>query len=295
MVIASYFGGEHCAEASKASEAMLRARCGGVCKRPIHQLSRRQMDQVLSRLQKKFTYTERIRLLSSMFLGTPYRLGPLGEGPKGQWDKDPIFRTDRVDCVTYVETVLALARSDHWKEARLRLQHIRYKAGRIRFFARNHFTAAQWLPENQRAGFIRVITRKVGKNKTKALQKNITQNTWKLRSWSWWKKRLPPTARPRSYTLSYIPLRDMKTVVSSLPSIGWMGEVFSRKGNPISIQHVGFFVRKKGRIWFRHANRPRVQEVPLLQYAAWRMKQKKRRRKAKVIGFSFASFPFPNP
>ncbi|MGZ6134961.1 MAG: N-acetylmuramoyl-L-alanine amidase-like domain-containing protein, partial [Myxococcaceae bacterium] len=51
----------------------------------------------------------RILGLSAQFLGTPYAHSPLGEG-EGP-DPDPRLRLDRMDCLTFVETVMALALS----------------------------------------------------------------------------------------------------------------------------------------------------------------------------------------
>src|SRR5688572_7398635 len=45
---------------------------------------------------------------AAFFLDAPYLLEPLGEGPDGVYSQEPLYRTDRFDCVTYVDTVLAL-------------------------------------------------------------------------------------------------------------------------------------------------------------------------------------------
>ena len=56
---------------------------------------------------------DRILKIGEVFLGRPYVRGALGEGPDGRFDKNPLFRFDCFDCLTYVNTVLALALADH--------------------------------------------------------------------------------------------------------------------------------------------------------------------------------------
>src|SRR5438094_952237 len=49
--------------------------------------------------------TQRIVSISARYRGTPYRRDPLGEGPAGTIDRDPLICTTGVDCQTYVEQV----------------------------------------------------------------------------------------------------------------------------------------------------------------------------------------------
>jgi hypothetical protein len=92
-------------------------------------------------------------------LGTPYAHSPLGEG-EGV-DKDPRFRLDQVDCLTFVETVMALALSDTPEDVLHVLDSIRYQ-GRPEYVARNHLMEAEWLPSNAAKGWIRDVTPTLG-------------------------------------------------------------------------------------------------------------------------------------
>src|SRR5205807_1023124 len=83
----------------------------------------------------------RAEAVSGFLLGRPYVLSPLGEG--GGLDKDPRFRLDAFDCVTYVETVIALANAKSVEEARALIDDIRYD-GPPDFDHRNHYVEAQW-------------------------------------------------------------------------------------------------------------------------------------------------------
>ena len=53
------------------------------------------------------TLAAKIDQVSSPFLGTTYAISPLGEG--SGIDTDPRLRWDKVDCLTFVETSMALA------------------------------------------------------------------------------------------------------------------------------------------------------------------------------------------
>ena len=96
--------------------------------------------------------------ISALFLGVPYKLGPLGEGPDGEFDRDPLIRFDAFDCTTFVETVMALALESDLDAAARTLQKIRYKDGQIGYATRNHFIGLDWVPNNVRAGSLRDIT-----------------------------------------------------------------------------------------------------------------------------------------
>ena len=93
--------------------------------------------------------------LRERFLGTPYAHSPLGEG-EGP-DPDPRLRLDRVDCLTYVETVMALALSGSVEDVVHVLDSIRYRT-RPDYAGRNHLMEAEWLPSNAAKGLVRDVT-----------------------------------------------------------------------------------------------------------------------------------------
>lgn len=47
---------------------------------------------------------QRIDWISKQFIGVPYVLGSLGEGPKVRYDQFPQYRVDGFDCDVYVNT-----------------------------------------------------------------------------------------------------------------------------------------------------------------------------------------------
>lgn len=93
--------------------------------------------------------------LSNFFLNVPYVLGALGEGPLARFDQSPLYRHDGVDCLTYVNTVLALYFSKSFEEFEQKIVDLNYYEGMALYQNRFHFMSADWNPQNARNGFIR--------------------------------------------------------------------------------------------------------------------------------------------
>ena len=128
---------------------------------PVLQMSEQQLDRAIADAHLVPAIGERVERLSALFVGVPYGDYPLGEGsgvePQARW------RVDKVDCQTFVETVLAMANAKSLDRARTILDDIRYAGDppKVSFATRNHFTEAQWLPANTAKGYLREETRTV--------------------------------------------------------------------------------------------------------------------------------------
>lgn len=107
---------------------------------------------------KALSMPERLEKMSSLFLGKPYVLGALGEGASGRYDQYPLYRVDAFDCLTFVETVLALSLADNLSSFQERMKNIRYQDGRVSFLMRNHFTDLDWNTHNQHQGLLKDVT-----------------------------------------------------------------------------------------------------------------------------------------
>ncbi len=110
-------------------------------------------DQQISQLYREiqamtFTPLERLKVISHFFLGQPYVDGALGEGPDGYFDQSPLYRTDAFDCVTFVNTVLALWRATDLAEFKQNIVRINYANDHPDFVSRHHFLETDWLPHN---------------------------------------------------------------------------------------------------------------------------------------------------
>ena len=116
---------------------------------PLHQMDVAQIDAELRRAPRADApFAERLSAAAHAALGTPYQDGPLGEGPEGKYDTDPMLDFSKVDCVTYVEQSLAMATASSYDEMFANLQQIRYKAGQTNFEDRNHFMISDWIANN---------------------------------------------------------------------------------------------------------------------------------------------------
>ncbi len=92
----------------------------------------------------------RLRFFSKALLGKPYFLGPTGEGRHGDADPLPIADLTRMDCVTYMENALGLARARSAAGFIPAILPIRYHGDSVAFANRNHYFVGEWLANNPR-------------------------------------------------------------------------------------------------------------------------------------------------
>jgi len=118
-------------------------------------LSRRRVEQLLSETKHDRSAGSRIDVLSRHFLGHSYKPNPL----IGSADTVEVFTAslDGFDCVTYIETIVALARASNVDDFTEWLRRIRYERGRIQWERRNHYMTL-WIRNNVREGIIRPVS-----------------------------------------------------------------------------------------------------------------------------------------
>ena len=194
----------------------------------------------------------RVLGLSEQLVGTPYAHSPLGEG-EGQ-DPDPRLRLDRVDCLTFVETVMALALSSSEEDVLHVLDSIRYR-GRPGYAERNHLMEAGWLPSNAAKGFVRDVTVQLGGEGVLPEAKVIGPEAWA--STTARALALPPEARLTGrFPLSVLPADQVAARAARWPSGTLLLVV--REDAPwriTRVSHLGFVVQRGGRTYLRHATR----------------------------------------
>ena len=96
----------------------------------------------------------RLEYFSKKLQGTPYRLGPMGEGTLDPIEPEPLVYLDSVDCVTFLEHTLAMALAPSEDSLFNVLQKIRYLGGEISYRTRKHYLLADWVGEGK---FARVL------------------------------------------------------------------------------------------------------------------------------------------
>jgi hypothetical protein len=202
----------------------------------------------------------RIARVSGGYLGTSYRLDPLGEGPSGDVDRDPLFDRRRVDCLTFVEQVLAEATAPSKSDFMARLQRIRYHDGVVSFRTRNHYTVTDWLPHN--AWLVEDVTRALGGTRTERMVKLIDHSAFFRRHGC-----DPAGAGKDRSETRYIPREAVSVLAVRIPSATLA--IFVQRRPGIIAAHCGWLLRLPGRpLILRHASRRhgRVVDEPFLDY-----------------------------
>lgn len=114
-----------------------------------------EAHRLLNRPEAPAAYLDRLKFFSGSLLDRPYFLGPTGEGRFGRIDPSPLLDLDRFDCVTYIESSMALALSAQPRDMLPRILALRYGSDSIGFAARNHYFVEDWLRHN--ASRVRVV------------------------------------------------------------------------------------------------------------------------------------------
>ncbi len=123
---------------------------------------------------KTNTLVGRIDYLTQQFVmrANPYVFEPLGEGSGANFNQKPLYRLDVFDCMSFVETMLALASTPLASDSaellnsfQEKINAIRYKDSIVSFYTRNHFPEVDWMPNNSAAHHFIDITREVALNK----------------------------------------------------------------------------------------------------------------------------------
>ncbi|MBI5625041.1 MAG: DUF1460 domain-containing protein [Elusimicrobia bacterium] len=254
----------------------------------FHGMSEAAIAGALSRIHREQPdLAGRVAAVSAGFLTTPYKLGPLGEGNKAEFDRDPLYSFQQADCTTFVEQVMALSLERNLQKAlKTTLQKIRYKDGAVGYETRNHFPETDWLPNNIRAGFIEDITERVGGGKAKVAVKLVSKADWyagKTKDDIQGFPGLSPeeleaklaVLRSRGEGLPdeearipFIPVEALPAVLAAIPS-GTIANIVRepRADKPVLITHQTLVVEVGGRKVLRHAAYGRqVEDVPVMGY-----------------------------
>ena len=198
-------------------------------------LSRRRVEQLLAKLNDDRCASSRIEALSSELLGRPYRPNPL----IGSADTREVFTAslEGFDCVTYIETVLALARATNFPDFVDWLRKIRYEQGRIQWKRRNHYMT-RWIHNNVCEGIISPISTPAMPMLSKERLLNVV-----------------PGLDTQRMRIKYAPKRAVPRLEPHLQSGDLIFFVSTRKN--LDVFHAGIIVRDRKKIFMRHASRSR--------------------------------------
>jgi hypothetical protein len=194
-------------------------------------LSRRRVEQLVSMAKSDSIYG-RIDVLSRHFLRRAYKQNPL----IGSSETTEVFTAslDGFDCVTYIETVLALARAADVDQFIEWLRTIRYEHGRIQWERRNHYMTG-WIRNNVRAGIIRSVTMQAA-----TISRERVLN-------------VVPGLKPQRVRIKCIPKPAVPQIESHLKTGDLIFFASTRKH--LDVFHAGIIVRDGTRTLMRHASR----------------------------------------
>ena len=200
---------------------------------PPRDLSPRRVVQLLSQAKSESSIAGRIETLSRYFLGRPYQPDPL----IGSADTSEVFTAslDGFDCVTYIETVLALARASNVEDFVGWLRTIRYEHGRIQWKRRNHYVTF-WIRNNVREG----IVTPVEVPNLPALSRERVLD-------------VVPGLAPQRTRVKCVPKAAVPRLEQHLQSGDLIFFVSTRKN--LDVFHAGIIVRDEKRVLMRHASR----------------------------------------
>lgn len=212
---------------------------------PPEGLNRVEAEGLLRDVDGVTSIAERIEKISQWFLGRPYVEAPLGGGV----DQKEVFSASLYgfDCVTYIESVLAIAVSRTLGEFIDSLRKIRYAQGTIGWFSRNHYMI-DWARNNQSAGFVSNPT--TGGH---TVEKTCNLN-------------LIPGLPSRTETFSYFAKSSLSG--SRLPIDTGDLALFVSERETLDVFHTGILIKHDNDAVMRHATRTAgsVIEQPLVDF-----------------------------
>lgn len=175
----------------------------------------------------------RIDVISRHFLGRPYKPNPL----IGTADTPEVFAAslDGFDCVTYIETVVALYRSSNVDDFTNWLRKIRYDRGLIQWARRNHYMTS-WIRNNVREGIISPLSMPAVPMVSRERILNVV-----------------PGLSPRRTRLKCVPKRSVLRLQQFLQTGDLIFFASTRKH--LDVFHAGIIVRDGKRVLMRHASR----------------------------------------
>jgi D-alanyl-D-alanine carboxypeptidase/D-alanyl-D-alanine-endopeptidase (penicillin-binding protein 4) len=218
---------------------------------------------ILIKQNVNLTFYERIEIISERLLNTPYKESSIGEG-QGV-DADPPVNLTYVDCVSFIEYVIAFANSLSIEEFERHIRFMRYGDREISFENRMHLPDNQWFPNMLKYGYITDITTEVGGSLAKDIKKSVNNGYFYISGVKIPSDRLIM----RMVTIKYIPVSDVLKVVNKIPEFSIIRILREDSFRPYATTHLGIVVKKKNGLYFRHSSRHfggKVVDTPLVTY-----------------------------
>jgi hypothetical protein len=256
------------------------------------QMSEAERTASLTQARAASTLAEQLERISAPFVGTVYAHSPLGEG--SGVDADPRLRWDKVDCLTFVETTIALCAAPKLPELVPVLDDVRYAVTPPAFNHRNHFVEAQWVPNNLSKGYLRGISREVAGDAAQTLSMQLSPAIWRTSKHPDGLALEAKDVPSGTFSLDFVPLAFARKFSDRIPT-GTLLMVVRRDQPKVvtRVTHVGFVLEINGRRVLRHASLApygRVVDEPLDKFFARNARYDKR----PVDGFALFEIQVPS-
>jgi hypothetical protein len=240
--------------------------------------SRARLDGTLAKLSQENLAEKSIQELTveigQSFLGTPYVEKTL-ELPG---DEKLVINLTGLDCTTYLETVVTLARIAKSGELTFEayereLERLRYQNGELKDYSSRLHYFSDWIYQNQEKGIIRDITQEIGgspyPNQPTFMSEN-PQYYAQLSNPDFLKAIKTDEMKIAKRTYHFIPKAEIQSLEKNIQSGDLIAITTSMKN--LDIVHVGFAIEQEGRIHLMHAGTGNMQvEIsakPLSEYLA---------------------------
>jgi cell wall-associated NlpC family hydrolase len=196
-------------------------------------LNRRRVEQLIRAVKDERSAAGRIDVLSRRLLGCPYQSDPL----IGSAETAEVFTTSLAgfDCVTFLETIIALACASNVEDFADLIRRIRYDKGRTEWRRRNHYMT-DWIRNNLREGILRRVSTRALPSVSKVRILNAVRG-------------LPA----RRAQMKWIPKRGLTRLEPHLQTGDLIFFVSTRR--TLDVFHAGIIVRAGQTLRMRHASR----------------------------------------
>ncbi|NLA22699.1 MAG: DUF1460 domain-containing protein [Candidatus Marinimicrobia bacterium] len=217
--------------------------------KPFYQMSNQEIDSLLTIVSvRNLTITDRMSLYSEKFLGMPYNQNCTGDSPYALYEPWPLVNFKETNCMVFCEHVLALSISDSWDNFFNNLQQIRYQDGIIGMRTRNHYTMADWLPEN--SWLLEDVSHQVGGQYIQQMTRTILHRKFFEDKGIADLRYVKPD---RTITLEYLPKEYLFKVENNICNGDILVLIFANKSDIFSA-HMLISVVKNGKLFIRESS-----------------------------------------
>ncbi len=197
---------------------------------------------------QNYVFEKRIETISSALMDTPFKESSIGE--EDGYDRDPMINLKYIDCMTFIEYILAFVNSKDIEEFKSHIVNIRYKDGKVDFQSRLHLPDFQWFPNAQLKRYLIDITREVGRGYFKKISKVLKRDFYID------KERIDKSNLiADKVEIYYIPQKDIDKIYNAIPEYSIIRVLREDSERPYLTTHLGMVIKKGNKKFLRHSSR----------------------------------------